>query len=89
MRPGKPWVELPRLCNACPLQSIIYIKYRIHFPYFLIDTCFVSTPFAGQEKESCLPVREYRLYRKKGKINFFHIVSAEKEEGKTAKHISG
>lgn len=48
-----------------------------------------QTPFAGQEKESCLPVRESRLYRKRGKINFFHIVLAEKEEGKATKHISG
>lgn len=50
---GKPWLELPRLCNVVLYKVIIYTNYRIHLPYVRTDACFTSTPFVGQEKESC------------------------------------
>lgn len=62
---GKPWLELPRLCNVVLYKVIIYTNYRIHLPYVRTDACFTSTPFVGQEKESCLPMRESRIYKKK------------------------
>lgn len=79
---GKPWVELPRICNACPLQSIIYSKYRIHFPCVLIDACFMTTPVVGKEKESCLPMRESRIYRKRKKNQLLLLHSCSWKRGR-------
>lgn len=54
---GKHWLELSRLyVTVVHSQSVIYTKYKIHYPYILTDACFTSTLFVWTRKESCLPV---------------------------------
>lgn len=84
----KPQVGLPWLCNACPLPSTIYTKYRIHFPFILTDTCFTSTPFVTTRKEvlsSCEGIQNL-LQRERKKNQLLQSFSWERD-GQSQAHF--